>query len=246
MSINISKARGRNDNLANLGSSFVLICTSTHRPLHPNYDTGLKSQKSAKTNTAIINSRAIFPVISHRQLLTHPRLSLCVSSSWALLDFIFSLGILPLRFRFFFSFKHLPSAFCFLPNKQPESSEPEGCSSPTSLNTAKRKRQKEERTHFRKAMPRSEKGMSLLCGEERTHRLQPVWVGMGWGASLLHPCTHPRVNTVSFPPAWHHYPETLKSKILLPCYLCHPKPFANWKSGLWHTQSKFTQSKFNN
>lgn len=179
-------------------------------------------------------------------LLTHPRLSLCVSSSWALLDFIFSLGILPLRFRFFFSFKHLPSAFCFLPNKQPESSEPEGCSSPTSLNTAKRKRQKEERTHFRKAMPRSEKGMSLLCGEERTHRLQPVWVGMGWGASLLHPCIHPRVNTVSFPPAWHHYPETLKSKILLPCYLCHPKPFANWKSGLWHTQSKFTQSKFNN
>lgn len=29
-------------------------------------------------------------------------------------------------------------------------------------------------------------------------------------------------------------------------YLCHPKSFANWKSGLWHTQGKFTQSKFNN
>lgn len=162
----------------------------------------LKCQNSTNTNIPIISSRAVLLVISHSPLLTLPRLSLHVSLPWGLPDFIFSLGVFPLRFSFFSSFKHLPFAVCFLPNKQPESSEPEGCSAPTSHDIVRRKRQTEERSRFRKAKSRSEEGMSLLlCGEEHTHGLQPGRVGMGQGPSLLHPCAHPRATTAAFPTA---------------------------------------------
>lgn len=129
----------------------------------------LKCQNSANTNIPVISSRAVLLMISHSPLLAHPRLSLYISLPSGLPDFIFSLGVFPPRFSFFSSFKHLPSAVCFLPNKQPESSEPEGCSAPTSHDIVRRKRQKEERSHFRKAKSRSEEGTSSLCGEERTH-----------------------------------------------------------------------------
>lgn len=136
-------------------------------------------------------------------------------------DSTFSLKIYPLQ-----------SAF-----SQTSSSEPEGCSPPVSLKIAKRKRQRGERSCLRKAKPRSEEGMSLLCNEACTCELQLGWVGMGQGISLPYPCAHPRANTVSFPTAWHHHPETPKNKILLPSYPHHPKPSASWKSGLWCTQS---------
>lgn len=213
---------------------FFLVRTITTTPCL-NEDTILKSQKPGKTNIPIINRRAVLLVISHCLLLTHPRFSLHVSSTWAPYGFILLFGAFPLRFNFFF--EDLPSAICLLPNKQRERSELEGCSPPVSLKIAKRKRQRGERSCLRKTKPRSEEGMRLLCSEECTCELQLGWVGMGQGTSLPHPCAHPRANIVSFPTAWHHHPETPKSKMLLPSYPHHPKPFASRKSGLWRTQS---------
>lgn len=115
------------------------------------------------------------------------------------LGFYLLLGAFPLRFKFFF--KHLLPAICLLPNKQPEHSEPEGCSPPTSLKIVKRKRQRGERSCFRKAKSTSEEGMSLLCSEECTCELQLGWVGMDQGTLLPHLCAHPRANTASFPTA---------------------------------------------
>lgn len=67
MKTSISKARGRNYDLACL-CSFILVCTITTIPCL-NEVIVLKSQKPGKTNIPIINRRAVLLVNSHCLLL---------------------------------------------------------------------------------------------------------------------------------------------------------------------------------
>lgn len=176
---------------------------------------GHSTEEPGKTNVPIINRRAVFLVISHCLLLIKV-FSVCILNLNPLWFYLFT-WCFPRRFNFFF--KDLTSTVCLPLNKQSESSELEGCSPPVSLKVVKRKRQRGERSCFRKAKPRSEEGMSLLCSEKSTCELYLGWAGMGQGTLLHTPVPIPEPTLLHFPPPDITTPKIPKAKSF--CLLIH-------------------------